>query len=209
MVLSVADFGRRGCDWGEFTSTAHGKPPELWLPLRLQRPRAGVLKITSYSAVHTHCRPPLRESALSILRYLRASPWCVYNRPQSFLDASRYYTVWPLSRHRRYLSLPASGVLSIIRIPSEIQSYTPNSLKSIGGNCDLLRFYYRRIYILTLITKKKDNSTVTKFQKITLIDKVFFKYSIVTTLIKSVRSATSERLAAVTNTPQKTHGAVI
>ena len=48
----MADFGRRGCDWGEFTSTVHGKPPELWLPLRLQRLRSRVLKITSYSAVN-------------------------------------------------------------------------------------------------------------------------------------------------------------
>lgn len=40
-------------DRGEFTSTVHGKPPELWLPSRLQRLRSRVLKITSYSTA-TH-----------------------------------------------------------------------------------------------------------------------------------------------------------
>lgn len=57
----MADSGRWGCDRGEFTSTVHGKPPELWLPSRLQRLRSRVLKITSYSAAANH-HPPFYES---------------------------------------------------------------------------------------------------------------------------------------------------
>lgn len=72
-------------DRGEFTSTVHGKPPELWLPSRLQRLRSRVLKITSYSTAtheYTHTnrldpRSPPRVVSLSIR---------VCNRPrQSFL----------------------------------------------------------------------------------------------------------------------------
>lgn len=55
-------MGRWGCDRGEFTSTVHGKPPELWLPSRLQRLRSRVLKITSYSAAATH--PPFHSNRL-------------------------------------------------------------------------------------------------------------------------------------------------
>lgn len=44
---------------------------------------------------YTHCRPPFANQPSP--RYLWASPRCVYNRPQSFLDASRYYTVCPFS----------------------------------------------------------------------------------------------------------------
>lgn len=103
---------------------------------------------------YTHCRPPFANQPSP--RYLRASPRCVYNRPQSFLDASRYYTICSLSRHRCCPLSPASGVLSAIRTPSEAHSYTLSGLKSTRENCDLLRFYYRRVYILILVTRSTE-----------------------------------------------------
>lgn len=62
-------------------------PRNCGSPCASRDPGAGVLKITSYSAV-SHPPPPTpRESTLPAPHYLRAPPRCVYNRPQSFLDA--------------------------------------------------------------------------------------------------------------------------
>lgn len=105
---------------------------------------------------YTHCRPPFANQPSP--RYLRE-----YRRDAFIIGHNRFSMHRDIIRYAHFLDIdvapfpsPASGVLSAIRIPSEAYSYTLSGLKSTRENCDLLHFYYRRVYILILITRSTE-----------------------------------------------------
>lgn len=88
-ILLLSDCGKGSvgfefrCDWGDFTSTAHGKPPELWATPVASRDYE-VLKITSYYSPTYSLYAYSLSLSLSLYEPFRWSqlhhnPWHTYN----------------------------------------------------------------------------------------------------------------------------------